>query len=333
MDMGTGRVLYEQNADEPIPPASLTKVLTMYMALERVQAGEVSLDAPVRVSRAAARTGGSRMSLRPQEWLPLESLLMGMAVSSGNDASAAVAEYLGGSQEAFVAQMNATAAALGMSSSRFYNPHGLPAAGQVTTARDMLRLSFSYLRAHPDALRYHSTRFIRHNGVVSYNKNPLLGNCEGADGLKTGWVNASGYNLISTVRRGDTRLLAVILGAENSKTRAREVYRLMEAGFVSTSARQRSVADVLPTLPPAAYSLTLSKTIHDAYATLAPEELARSAKASKASKAKVQKKRDKASVQKAHARKSPKSATAHKHRKRQTPATESGQASLRRSKG
>lgn len=273
MNMSTGKILYEQNADDPIPPASLTKILTMYIALDNVSAGKSSLNSLVRISRQAARTGGSRMALKPNERVRLESLLMGMAVSSGNDASAAVAEFLGGTQARFVKMMNARAAGLGMASTTFRNPHGLPASGQITTARDMLALSAGYLRAHPEALRYHSTRFMRHNGVVTYNKNPLLGNYPGADGLKTGWVIASGYNLVSTAHRGGTRLVAVVLGAEDGKARARAVYRLMEAGFLTSAGLARSVAEALPGITPAAHSLSLEKTISDAHAALAPGTL------------------------------------------------------------
>ena len=273
MDLNTGKILYEQNADEAIPPASLTKVLTMLMAFESMAQGETRLDSAVKVSRLAARTGGSRMALKPYESLPLERLLLGMAVSSGNDATAAVAEHLGGSQATFVARMNDKARQIGMSNSVFYNPHGLPAEGQVTTARDMLTLSAYYLRTYPDALRFHSTRYMRHNGVVTYNKNPLLNNYAGADGLKTGWVRASGYNLISTVEQNGTRLLAVILGAENSKVRGRETYRLVEAGFQVARGQGVSVAETIPSLAPAAYAISVDKTAREAYAVLAPETL------------------------------------------------------------
>lgn len=275
MDMGTGRVLYEQNADAPIPPASLTKVMSMCLVMDSIAGGRASLRDDVTVSRAAARTGGSRMALKPYEHVSLDDLLMGMAVSSGNDASAAVAEHIGGSRQQFVSLMNAKAKALGMHSSRFLNPHGLPAPGQVTTARDMLTLSRHYLTRYPHVLRYHSTRYIRHNGVVTYNKNPLLGNYEGADGLKTGWISASGYNLISTARRGDTRLLAVLLGAPDIKARAREIHRLMEAGFMTARGQAAGVADALPALPPARYALNTEKTAREAYAVLAPESLHR----------------------------------------------------------
>ncbi|WP_353115784.1 serine hydrolase [Nitratidesulfovibrio sp.] len=282
LDMSTGRIIYEQNADEPIPPASLTKVLSMYVALDQVRAGKASLKDTVKVSRRAFSTGGSRMFLKQGETLTLDDLLEGMAVSSGNDASVATAEHIGGNVDNFVQMMNAKARALGMKNSVFRNPHGLPAAGQHTTARDMLSLSRAYLAQYPEALRYHSTRYIKHNKVITTNKNPLLGNCEGADGLKTGWVFASGYNIISTVKRGKTRLLAVVLGAETTQARAQEVNRLVEAGFRSVAGGGKPVSMLLADMKPSDYGLTLHKTNSEAYA-----ELRKSSKSAKSRKTSV----------------------------------------------
>ena len=233
MDARTGKILYSQNPDARIPPASLTKVMSMMVTFDAIRSGKVKLSDSIRVSRHAARQGGSRMGLRAGERVSLKRLLMGMAVSSGNDASMAVAERVGGSGRAFVKMMNRKARQIGMSSSTFKTPNGLPAAGQYTTARDMARLGYVYLKNKPSALQYHRVRVLKHRGAVTRNKNPLLGACPGADGLKTGWVTASGYNIISTVRRGNTRLIAVILGAESAGIRSQEVRRLVEAGFKS----------------------------------------------------------------------------------------------------
>lgn len=246
IDARSGKVLYSQNPDIKIPPASLTKVLSMMVALDHIRAGRASLGDSVRISRNAANQGGSRMHIRKGERITLDRLLMGMAVSSGNDASMAVAEFVGGFSKKFVQLMNTKAKQLGMTNSTFKNPNGLPAQGQFTTARDMGRLSYQYLKAHPRALRYHKVQMIKHNGRVTTNKNPLLGCCPGADGLKTGWIVASGYNIISTVHRGNTRLIAVVLGAENSNVRSSEIHRLIEAGFESR-ARGITVASVLRT--------------------------------------------------------------------------------------
>ena len=248
LDAATGRVLYEQNADRPIPPASLTKVLSMYVAMDAIAAGKTKLDAKVPVSRKAAGQGGSRMHLKSREQVELDRLLLGMAVSSGNDASVAVAEYVAGSEERFVRLMNQKMRQLGLKKSVFKNAHGLPARGQVTTAREMAVLSQRYLKAYPQSLRYHRSRALRHNGIVTTNKNPLLDSFQGADGLKTGWISASGYNIISTVRRGDKRLVAVIMGASSGLVRSQEVHRLMEAGFVAVNGNT-TVAQALDRIP------------------------------------------------------------------------------------
>jgi D-alanyl-D-alanine carboxypeptidase (penicillin-binding protein 5/6) len=246
MDMNTGRVLYAQNADIRIPPASLTKIMTMYVVMDQVRAGKVSLKDKVAVSRNAARQRGSRMHLKAGERVSLDSLLTGVAVSSGNDAATAVAEHVAGSVSGFVRLMNAKAKKLGLKGTTFSNPHGLPAKDQETTARDMLTLSASYLKAHPSAMRYHNMLAIKHRGAVTINKNPLLNSCPGADGLKTGWIPASGYNLVSTVKRGKTRLVGVVLGSATPRDRADEMRDLVEAGFTAVGSGGRvKVDDVL----------------------------------------------------------------------------------------
>lgn len=244
MDMKTGRILYEQNADDPIAPASLTKILSMYVVLEEIESGKHSLDEQVRISKKAANTGGSRMFIRAGERVSMEKLLMGMAISSGNDASVAVAEHIAGSTDQFVRLMNQKARSIGMKNSRFVNVNGLPAKKQQTTARDMLCLAQSYIKQNPKFTRYHSAVRLRHNKHTTTNKNPLLGTLDGADGLKTGWVNASGYNLICTASRDNNRLIGVVLGAPNQEIRGREASRLMETGFQALKSTS-SVASLL----------------------------------------------------------------------------------------
>ena len=244
-NMKSGKVLYAQDADRRIAPASLTKIMAMYVAMDHVKAGKVNLKDQVKISALAAKQGGSRMRLRAGERVSLDKLMMGLAVSSGNDAAMAVAEHVAGSQKAFVRLMNAKAKKLGMKNTVFLNPHGLPAKGQITTARDMLLLSQNYLKTHPKVMRYHRMKTLDHRGVTTYNKNPLLKDCPGADGLKTGWIQASGYNLISTVKRGDTRLVGVVLGSANSKVRAREMRSLVEAGFTALKGKGKKVSQVL----------------------------------------------------------------------------------------
>lgn len=248
-DLDNDAIIFEQNADAPIPPASITKVLSMFLAFDHIAAGKASLDSPVLVSPEAAATGGSRMGLKSGETVSLKKLLLGMAVSSGNDASHAVAEFIGGSAPDFVKMMNEKAGKLGMHNSVFLNPHGLPANGQHTTARDMLALSKAYLRAHPDSLAMHNTRVLEHDGIRTWNKNPLLGQYPGADGLKSGWIRASGYNLIFTAARDGRRLLAVILGAPDMYVRGAEACRLLDASFMVCDNSAPTVAAALDQLP------------------------------------------------------------------------------------
>jgi len=264
-DLDRDAVLFEQNADQHIPPASLTKVMSMFLAMDQISSGLASMDNTTVVSRIAARTGGSRMGLNENEQVTVEQLLTGMAVSSGNDASAAMAEYVGGSVPAFINMMNAKARTLGMRDSYFVNPHGLPAKGQYTTARDMLTLARAYLHAYPDALRFHNTHVLNYRGRVTWNKNPLLGQYPGADGLKTGWINASGYNLIFTALKGDKRLLAVIMGAPDSQLRSIEAFRLLDAGFEVCSNEAPTVVAALDNLPREKYHPDIRKNAREAY--------------------------------------------------------------------
>ncbi|MDR2574129.1 MAG: D-alanyl-D-alanine carboxypeptidase [Desulfovibrio sp.] len=263
-DLDTEAILFEQNADARIPPASLTKVLSMFLALDHIKAGQANLGSTVTVSREAAFERGSRMGLRPNDNLTLQELLLGMAVSSGNDASTAVAEFVGGSAPAFVRMMNVKARQIGMHDSSFRNPHGLPDQEQYTTARDMLALARAYLRAHPFALRFHNTPALRYRDSVTWNKNPLLGQYEGADGLKTGWIRASGYNLIFTASHGKKRLLAVILGAPDVESRGNEACRLLDAGFLVCGNQAVSVASALYNAPLPQRNLDLKKNAHEA---------------------------------------------------------------------
>jgi D-alanyl-D-alanine carboxypeptidase len=233
VDMTNGKVLYEQNADVLIPPASITKVLTLYLVFEAIRDGRLHLWDNVKVSSRAAKTGGSRMGLRTGDVVPVGEVIKGMAVVSGNDACVAIAEHMNGSVEAFVRQMNIKARQLGMNDSTFQTPNGLPAKGQFTTARDIARLSTAYLRRYPESLNIHSMQSYTYRTSTHRNANRLLGTCQGVDGLKTGFVCASGYNLAATAIRGDHRLIAVVLGAPSAGVRATETAKLLEMGYDS----------------------------------------------------------------------------------------------------
>jgi D-alanyl-D-alanine carboxypeptidase (penicillin-binding protein 5/6) len=231
MEVSTGAVLFEQNADEQIEPASFTKIATLYMVFEALQQGRIHLNDEVWVSEGAWRTGGSKMFVGVGSRVPLEDLLKGIAVVSGNDACIAVAEHLSGSTDTFVNAMNGKAAELGMSHSRFLNPNGLPADGQITTARDMATLDVAYLKRFPESLAYHSLREFTYNNIVQYNRNHLLFKDPSIDGLKTGYIAASGYHLSATSQREGMRLVAVVMGAVNPATREREALKLLNYGF------------------------------------------------------------------------------------------------------
>lgn len=244
MDMKNGRVLYAQEADLPIPPASLTKVLTLYLLNEYIQAGKMRVDETIPVTQEASHQGGSTMRLRTGEQVPLEELIKGIAIASANDGCMAVAQYLGhGDPAPFIAAMNAKAKELGMTNSVFFNPNGLPAEGQVTTARDMALLAKQYLERFPETLSIHSSTEFTYKNRVRHNSNSLLGKVEGVDGLKTGFVCASGFNIVVTAKRGDTRLVAVVLGAKNRRVREREATRLVEEGFRIVAAELRQGDD------------------------------------------------------------------------------------------
>lgn len=232
INMSTGEVYYEHNPDKAIQPASITKLLTLYIIREALAQGKLAPTTPIPVSAAAVKTGGSRMRLKRNEKVPLSELIKGISVVSANNACVAVAEYFGkGDPSKFVAQMNAKAKKIGMINSRFKNPNGLPASGQLSTARDIAKLSVAYLRTFPESLKVHSMTSHTYHGATHRNANTLLRTYKGVDGLKTGFVCDAGYNITATAKRGKTRLVAVVLGAQNSAVRQRETARLLDYGF------------------------------------------------------------------------------------------------------
>ncbi|MDR2669068.1 MAG: D-alanyl-D-alanine carboxypeptidase [Desulfovibrio sp.] len=242
MDLTHKTVVNAYNADRPIAPASLTKVLTMFVILDQVKAGKLSLDGMVRISRKAADTGGSTINLHAGQRVRLSDLLRGMAVASGNDAAVAAAQHAAGSEQSFVRLMNRKAKALGMTRSVFKNVHGLPAQGQQSTARDLLVMTRSYLAAHPGALGlFHSRPYLDLQSLRP-NTHPLLGHVEGVDGLKTGYVASSGYNLITTARYRNTRLVSVVLGAPSKEVRLQEAGRLLRDAYARVDAAEAKKA-------------------------------------------------------------------------------------------
>ena len=240
MNADTGRILYAKNPDKPMQPASLTKILSLYLVQEALNDGRIKPSDKVKISVAAQLTGGSSMYLVDDKEVVLDDLIKGIAVVSANDASVAVAEHVGGSVEKFVEKMNAKAQELGMKRSHFMNPNGLPAKGQVSTARDILMLSRAYIRNYPEALRLHSIQEYTYKGITQQNTNSLLKQSVDVDGLKTGFVRAAGFHLVATAKRGNTRLIAVVMGEKNPEIRAKETAQLLEQGFRITDRKGKT---------------------------------------------------------------------------------------------
>lgn len=235
MDSATGEVLVARHADRKIPPASFAKLLTLYVIFDMVRQQKLRLDDEVYVSKKAWRTGGSKMFIEVNDKVRAEELIKGIAVVSGNDASVAMAEHLFGDIETFTKVMNKYAEKLGMTQSLFANPHGLPRRKQYTTARDMATLAMRYVNDFPQAIQYHAMQEYTFAGIKQQNRNGLLKRDPSVDGLKTGWVEKSGYNLVATAQRNKHRLIVVVMGAKSPAMREREALKLLNYGYQNFS--------------------------------------------------------------------------------------------------
>ena len=239
MDGLTGQVLYEQNPNLKISPASFVKVMTLYVVFDAIRAGQLKTDDMVTVSERAwkrtYKTKSSTMFLKVGERVGVEDLLKGITVASGNDACVALAEHLSGSEEAFVSKMNEKAGFLGLKDTQFKNSDGSSADGQYTTAMEMAILSKRYIEDHPEALVFHSTIRYEHNGIPQDNRNTLLQKNIGVDGLKTGHLKEAGYHLAATAKREGQRMIAVVMGCDKIGKRGPEAQKLLEYGFKNFS--------------------------------------------------------------------------------------------------
>jgi D-alanyl-D-alanine carboxypeptidase (penicillin-binding protein 5/6) len=233
VDYFSGETLAEKEADRKVEPASITKVMTAFVIFKELEAGNLSLQDMVTVSDHAWRKsmGTSRMFLEPRTQVPVEQMLMGMIVQSGNDASIALAEHVAGSEETFAEVMNAYAEKLGMTGTHFTNSTGLPNPEHYTTARDLVRLASAMIREFPDYYRWYSQPEYTYNGITQPNRNRLLRLEEGADGIKTGWTESAGYCLLASVARDDRRLISVVLDSPSERTRTAASKALMSYGM------------------------------------------------------------------------------------------------------
>ncbi|MCA1772883.1 MAG: D-alanyl-D-alanine carboxypeptidase [Halomonas sp.] len=231
MDADSGEILAEQNADERLPPASLTKLMTAYLVERELDRGSISLDDEVSISEKAWRTGGSKMFVEVGDQIAVEDLLHGIIIVSGNDASVAMAEHLAGGEAPFADLMNQHAARLGMKNSNFENPTGLPGENHYSSAHDMALLTQHIINDYPEHYAIYSERNFVFGGIDQPNRNRLLWRDPSVDGLKTGWTSEAGYGLVSSAKRDDMRLISVVMGTDSEEARAQETQKLLSYGF------------------------------------------------------------------------------------------------------
>jgi D-alanyl-D-alanine carboxypeptidase len=236
IDVETGRVLSAVNADAITYPASLTKMMTLYLTFEALNAGRLRLDQYLLVSAEAASRAPTKLGLRPGESIAVQDLILGLVTRSANDAASALAEGLAGSEFAFAEQMTRKARQLGMTNTVYRNASGLPDPDQYTTARDEAQLALALYHDFPREYRYFATRVFYFRGSVIHNHNHLLDWYEGADGIKTGYIGASGFNLAASAVRNGHRLIGVIMGGPSAGTRDREMAALLDRGFEDVGA-------------------------------------------------------------------------------------------------
>ena len=286
IDYNTGAILLDKGADERIPPASMSKIMTAYVAFDYLKKGHASLDDMLPVSEKAWRTGGSKMFVPLGGRVKLDDLLSGMIIQSGNDACVVIAEGLAGSEQAYVEQMNQMAKQLGLTGTHFANVDGLPSPDEYTTPRDLAMLAIHLIRDFPEDLHYEQTKDFTFNGIKQGNRNPLLYKNLSVDGLKTGHTEEAGYGIIVTATRDGRRIVFVLSGMSSMKERSSESekvlewayrefndYRLVKAGetvddaqvWLGANARVpvTTAADVLVTIPRRSRSAMMVTAIYD----------------------------------------------------------------------
>ncbi len=235
MDGMTGQILFQKNPEKRVSPASLVKMMTLYLAFDAIKRGTVKLDQEEVVSRKTWKMGGSQMFLKVGDKVKFIELIKGVASISANDGAVAIAEFLTGAEEVFVHLMNEKAKALGLKHTRFVNAHGLHAEGQETSAIDMAELAFHYTHDHPDALEFHSLPEFTYQGIKQKNWNPLLNRGVGVDGLKTGYLRRAGYHILFSAKKDNHRLIGVVMGARNGESRDSDALKLIKYGFKNFS--------------------------------------------------------------------------------------------------
>ena len=249
----TGEVLHQINADTRNYPASLTKMMTLYMVFDGLQKGSISLNQSITISARAARQPSSKLGLLKGDTLTFEQAILALVTKSANDVATAIGENLGGTERKFALTMTARARAIGMSRTTFRNASGLPHRGQLSTARDMATLALRLFNDFPQYYHYFSTKSFVHNGLVHKNHNALLKTYKGTDGIKTGYIRASGFNLVASVERHGQRLIGVVFGGKSSRARDRHMAKLLN----------KSYAKIAPPINQTVASLKQAKRVKD----------------------------------------------------------------------
>lgn len=250
LDANTGEALFSRNADARRYPASLTKMMTLYLVFEDLASGKISLNTRLRVSETAAAQPPSKLGVRAGSTIEVEDAILALVTRSANDVAVVVAENLGGSVDGFARRMTSTAHRIGMRNSTFRNPHGLPNSAQTTTARDMATLGLALQDRFPAYYRYFSTRVFVWNGTRIGNHNRLLGRYEGVDGIKTGYTRASGFNLVTSVRRDGRHVVAVVMGGNSARSRDDHMVELLRAHVPRASRGARTAPQLVAEAPP-----------------------------------------------------------------------------------
>jgi D-alanyl-D-alanine carboxypeptidase len=243
VDANSGNVLQANAADGSRHPASLTKIMTLYLLFERLESGKIALDDELKVSEHASEQAPTKLGLRPGQTIEVEDAIKGLVTRSANDAAVTIAEAIGGSEENFAKLMTRKARALGMSKTVYHNASGLPDDDQVTTARDQSILGRAIQERFPKYYKYFATNDFHYHGSVIRNHNHLLGQVEGVDGIKTGYTRASGFNLVTSIRRGNRHLVAVVLGGRSASSRD-GVMRGLLAEHINEGSTTRTVAAI-----------------------------------------------------------------------------------------
>lgn len=269
IDANTGRVLHAVNADTLNYPASLTKMMTLYLLFEALEDGRLTTATPLKVSNRAAGQAPTRLGLAPGTTIMVKDAILALITKSANDVAVVVAEGLAGSEHKFAEQMTEKARALGMTRTHFRNASGLPNRRQLSTVRDMAVLARALARDFPREYRYFATRSFSYSGQTYTNHNKLLASYSGTDGVKTGYTHASGYNLAAAVERDGTRLIAVVFGGKTSASRDRQITSLLDDGFAKMAVAHATEARAVASRAKAGWGVQVG-----AYSRYAPAHLA-----------------------------------------------------------